>query len=102
MSRYILQIKDNQRVFIGWDNPLQTFFAQTFTDFDTPNEELVWCIGETYGAIPTPVLFVQKLEREGFEVPYDMYEFLITDYANRTELTPLQKNMKSFFENFKY
>lgn len=101
MSRHVLKAEDNKTTFVGWDNPLQTFFAQTFKYFDSPEEELIWNIGEDYEAFSTPGKFVQRLEQEGFEVPYALYEQLKADFAERRELTPLQKHMKEMFEDFK-
>jgi hypothetical protein len=98
MSRHTLQKVDNRTTIVGWDNALETFFCQDYENYDSPDEILVWSIGESEGEIPTPCLCVQKLEMNGYEVPMHIYDVLKSDFSNRTEPTPLQKMMKNYLK----
>ena len=59
MSRYDLKPKAGSgacRVVVGWDRPLQTFFAQVFTPTDDEpkeSEPTIW-LGTEPGELPTP------------------------------------------------
>ena len=60
MSRFELVAKDDQpeiiRAVVGWDRPLQTFFAQVFTRTEAEPEEgeaTIW-LGTEPGELPTP------------------------------------------------
>lgn len=60
MSRHDLEPKPNAvdvvRASVGWDRPLQTFFAQVFwrtADEPEEGEALVW-LGTEPGELPTP------------------------------------------------
>ncbi|QPI75523.1 hypothetical protein [Sphingobium sp. Cam5-1] len=59
MSRYLLKPKagtDVISVVVGWDRPLQTFFAQVFTPTEEEPEEgeaTIW-LGTEPGELPTP------------------------------------------------
>lgn len=60
MSRYELTPRDDQpeiiQVVVGWDRPLQTFFAQVFTRTEAEPEEgeaTIW-LGTEPGELPTP------------------------------------------------
>jgi hypothetical protein len=57
MSRYVLAPRSEEhshlRIVIGWDDPLNTFFAQVFNpeiDEDDPGYEVLW-IGTAYQEI---------------------------------------------------
>lgn len=60
MSRYELKPRGGQpdiiQAVIGWDRPLQTFFAQVFTRTEAEPEEgeaTIW-LGTEPGELPTP------------------------------------------------
>jgi len=59
MSRYLLKPKAGSAAIsavVGWDRPLQTFFAQVFTPTEDEPEEgeaTVW-LGTEPGELPTP------------------------------------------------
>lgn len=77
MSRYNF-VENDESYVVGWDNPLQCFFAQKFN-----HEE------DDY-------VDVGEYDRIG-EIPLEMtptiIEGLQRDYDRRTEPTPLQKRM---------
>lgn len=98
MSRHILKSDSNIITFVGWDNPLQTFFAQTYKNYNQPEEELIWWVGDKFSEFSTPGKFVQKLEQSGFEIAYGVYELLKKDFSERKELSPLQQFMKEMFD----
>lgn len=60
MSRYELKSRDGLpdiiQAVVGWDRPLQTFFAQVFTRTEAEPEEgeaTIW-LGTEPGELPTP------------------------------------------------
>lgn len=60
MSRYELAAREDQpeiiRAVVGWDRPLQTYFAQVFTCTEAEPEEgeaTIW-LGTEPGELPTP------------------------------------------------
>lgn len=77
MSRHDLQPKVDQphvvRATVGWDRPLQTFFAQVFfVTQDEPEEgkPLIW-IGTEPGALLTPEAAIAIVEPHAI-VPEDL------------------------------
>jgi len=102
MSRYRIDAKEDKfAVVVGWDNPLQTFFAQvTDTTVDEDEEEamVLWC-----GAAPgDDVLTVEDLQvRLGnyAVIPPEVATKLRQEYEGRTEPSPLQKLAKNIFGN---
>lgn len=67
MSRHELALKpgvDATSAYVGWDRPLQTFFAQVFTEHPSdPDEEIdiLWR-GTSEGELPRPVDAIRLLE----------------------------------------
>ena len=67
MSRYELKPRAGNGVIkavIGWDRPLQTFFAQVFTPTDEEPEEgeaTIW-LGTAPGELPTPDAAIRVVE----------------------------------------
>lgn len=83
----------NHTVVVGWDSPLETFFAQVFdyteTDDDDCDPIIEW-IGISAGEIPTVNMLADMLEPYCFISP-EIASQLQKDYENRTEPTALQK-----------
>lgn len=98
MGRYLLDPNQSLiaqyphvEVIVGWDNPLQTFFAQVL-DPDQPddqNESLFWT-----GTRPAQITSIEALEEHlqpYAPLPDDVRHRLEQEYAARTEPTPLQQ-----------
>ena len=97
MSRYLFEVNGDDRVYIGWDNPLQTFFFQKFINYDKPEEEIVIEKGLDYKEIPTLNQLVEFMWYNKYDLGDYWYNVLFDDLADRTEPTPLQKRMNEFF-----
>jgi hypothetical protein len=78
-------------VVIGWDNPLQTFFAQVFDPSIEEDEEadLLW-IGTALQAIPT-VAALQAQLAGWATIPPEIVHRLTQDQQAATPPTPLQR-----------
>jgi len=100
MSRYTLKIEDSTRVFVGWDNPLQTFFVQKYLNYNQPDEELILDFGNHFKEMISLDYLVNYLWRQGYDLSDYLYNSLWDDWANKTEPTPLQKKMNEFFDSF--
>jgi hypothetical protein len=66
MSRHKVPLRDGiaaASAFVGWDRPLQTFFAQVLgaPDEDGEETELVW-VGTSPGELPRAVDAIRVLE----------------------------------------
>jgi hypothetical protein len=88
MSRYQIAPRTNQHeVLIGWDNPLNTYFAQVadgkIEDFDEDHDPLLW-IGCSYGEIPS-VSDLRKAISPYAEIPPDTYAALLSDQDSRDQ-----------------
>jgi hypothetical protein len=95
VSRYKLSPRDpnnnHLEIFVGFDNPLRTFFAQVINASlgDEDDNVILW-----EGAIPGEIETVEHLEeviRNYADIPPNVKEKLTNDYNNRTEPSPLQK-----------
>ena len=92
MSRYHYEARDGRYVVVGWDNPLQTFFAQVFADAEAYNKDR---IADWVGNKPAEVQAVEQLRawlaERGVPLLASVIEGLEDDYEHRTEPTPLQQ-----------
>lgn len=84
MSRHDLQPRADQphvlRAVIGWDQPLQTFFAQVFYSTEDEPEEgeaLIW-IGTEPGELLTPEAAIAIVEPHAI-IPAALADRLTTD-----------------------
>lgn len=84
MSRHDLQPRAGQpdvtRAVIGWDRPLQTFYAQVFCRTEDEPEEgeaLIW-IGTEPGELLTPEAAIAIVEPHAI-IPPDLAERLAAD-----------------------
>lgn len=116
MSRYVIAAKDpHQHIcFVGYDPPLRTYFAQvlgreTFEPEelrDTALEELVFddenmrlWIGTTPAEI-TDIVGLQSRIAEYAVIPEAVRLRLEQDQAQRSELTPLQREMHALISQW--
>lgn len=83
MSRYELKAKPSSgaiKAVVGWDRPLQTFFAQVFTaTVDEPDEgeATIWQ-GTEPGELATPEAAIVLVANHA-EIPGDLAERLAAD-----------------------
>ena len=92
MSRYSIPAQQpGLTVIVGWDNPLQTLFAQVFDPSIEDDEAacLLW-IGTAPGAIPTIAALQAQLVGWA-TIPPDIVERLTRDQQTATPPTPLQR-----------
>jgi hypothetical protein len=76
-------------VIVGWDNPLQTFFAQVWPTDDEEmwgDEPELW-VGCDLGQVST-VEFLEDLLRPFAELPPGVKQSLLADYSDRRACTP--------------
>ena len=96
MSRYTLKptADPNITAVIGWDAPMQTFFAQVQRvnpDDEDETETIVW-EGTKVGQHKHLGFILPKLE--GYcTVPEEILKRLADDQANSTTPSPLQREM---------
>jgi hypothetical protein len=92
MSRYSIPAQQpGLTVIVGWDNPLQTLFAQVFDPFIEDDEAacLLW-IGTAPEAIPT-VAALQAQLTGWATIPPAILDCLTRDQHAATPPTPLQR-----------
>jgi hypothetical protein len=82
MSQHRFTTKEHT-IVLGWDNPLQTFFAQVWPghDDDAWEEPLLW-VGCLAGELATIDALTGALEPFG-EIPEDLVALLRQDYDQR-------------------
>lgn len=98
MSRYrIAGVDANHDVAVGWDNPLQTFFAHVEDRTKDEEESVVLMCGAKPGDDILTVEALQNRIREYAEIPANIKTKLQCDFENRTEPSPLQKMAKKMF-----
>jgi hypothetical protein len=96
MSR--VQIPDNftkggLEVFVGWDNPLETFFGQVYDRSKPEAEQIIYWIGLQVGEIPT-VSELDDRMKNFCTIPETIAAELVDAKRDRTEPTPLQRFMR--------
>lgn len=75
-------------IVVGWDNPLQTFFG----DVEDASGEAICSTMMDMGEFNVPTIdYLEGLL--GYEIPADIQAKLESDKEDRTEPTPLQKNI---------
>ena len=98
MSRHeIPGITPGLKVVVGWDNPLQTFFAQVLRPGDENDDILLW-LGTTWEEHPTPEGLVGPLAPYA-QLDTDLLAELRLDQAETAaeEPTELQRHMQTVF-----
>jgi hypothetical protein len=109
MSRHETVLEDGRELAIGWDGPEASFYAQVFDP--PPNDEVpVINIGagivvseDGRGYVEDRVYHLQqlasRLAEHGLELTSEQLAQLRQDKVDRgSELTPLQRRMKDFFD----
>jgi hypothetical protein len=96
MSRYSIQAdKVGYHIELGWDNALQTFWAQVYQPaLVGPQEDQHPClwVGTAVGELPTLAALEEVLE--GYvRLSEELKGRLTEDYAQRTPPAPLQVQM---------
>lgn len=98
MSRYYIDGMDvDHNVAVGWDNPLQTFFAHVEDRTKDEEESVILMCGSKPGDDILTVEALQNRLREYAEIPTNIKTQLQRDFDNRTEPSPLQKLAKQMF-----
>lgn len=83
----------NYTVVVGWDSPLETFFAQVYDYSDTDDDDcdpLIEWIGTEVNEIGSVEMLADMIEPYCY-MPPGVANQLQEDYNNRTEPTELQK-----------
>lgn len=99
MSRYKLVPKDKRyEVAVGYDNPLETFFA-TVIDLEKDEEEadILW-LGGTPGEVKQVTELIEPLKPYA-DIPNYVLERMLEDYEARTEPSFLQRFALRAFKN---
>jgi hypothetical protein len=90
MSRYKLTARDDRpdidHAVLGWDRPLETFFAQVFTKASPEEDAIVW-VGTDYREIRSPEAAIAAVEQYAI-VPDDMRSRLLNDFADKPARHP--------------
>src|SRR5262245_19881420 len=97
MSRHVIMGRTPEHVsVVGWDNPMQTFYAQVYGRFDATKEEqedpILW-VGTTWEEL-TSVDALQAVIAPYVTLTPQMRLRLGAEYAARTEPTALQQRAK--------
>lgn len=87
MSRYNISSASGLEINVGWDNPLQSFFAQVIQT--ETQVEFLW-VGCKPGEIVCLLALEEKLNHYG-PIPEEIKFKLQRDYNNRREPSRLQK-----------
>lgn len=89
MSRYAFAARDDDElpVSVGWDPPLQTFFAQVEPPGGVGPEELLLWVGTTDGEI-TDVVRLAKAVSEWGEIPTAPWRRLEEDQCRTADSGP--------------
>ena len=90
MSRYKLEPradrKDVDHAIVGWDRPLETFFAQVFSKASPDEDPIVW-VGADYGELRTPEAAIAAVEAFAI-IPEGTRAKLLQDYADGPSRPP--------------
>jgi len=105
MSRHTVQpLNPDHTVIVGWDDPLETFFAQVWDDSmelseddDKGFDNLVFMVGYVGGEVPT-VEKLQEVLQPFAHITDEINQQLQRDYENRSEPSPLQQHIRRIFE----
>ena len=92
MSRYLIEDHGHREVWVGWDPPLGTFFAQVFAPLvPDDEEELVWAIGQRAREVTTLDELAIALDEQGVTMTQRLRGQLAQDEAEPWEPGPLQR-----------
>lgn len=94
MSRYMIEKTDEREVFVGWDPPLGSFFAQEYgPDTREGEENVVWWVGYERREITSISDLRQKLVLRGVIIPPAVDRMLRSDAAAPWTPGPLQARL---------
>lgn len=91
MSRYVFEKKGTQGIYVvGWDNPLQTFFAEEFEDIsdDMPKWETMMM---TQKFVDFAKFSAHFTANTGALIPSEVQEELQRDFQRRSTPSALQQ-----------
>ena len=97
MSRHELTPKqDGLVVAVGWDNPLQTFFAQVLREQEDDDDSILLWLGTATREYPTPDSLVAPLKPYA-ELGADMLARLRADLSEASDKgpSPLQRLLRT-------
>ncbi len=99
MSRYYTTSNDpNHEVYVGWDNPLESFFVQVIDPREDEEHEIVFWAGATPDkSIKTLAELLMTVAPWG-GLPAEILRSLDADYENRRPPTAFQRKMKEIFK----
>ncbi len=90
MSRYKLTAREDRtdidHAVVGWDRPLETFFAQVFTKASPEEDAIVW-VGTDYREIRSAEAAIAAVEQYAV-VPDDIRSRLMSDFADKPARHP--------------
>jgi len=104
MSRHSVQpLNPDHTVIVGWDDPLETFFAQVWdnsielSEDDEEDKQLVFMVGYVGKEVPT-IEKLQEVLQPFAHITDEINQQLQRDYKNRSEPSPLQQHIRRIFE----
>jgi hypothetical protein len=92
MSRHLIEKEKLREVWVGWDAPLGTFFAQIYApQLPEDEEELIWEIGDRQREVTDLDELALALYEQGVTLRPETRARLAADEAEPWEPGPLQK-----------
>ncbi len=92
MSRHLIEQETLREVWVGWDPPLGTFFAQIYApQVPDDEEELIWWIGERAREVTSLDELALALEEQGVKLRPAIRARLAEDEPEPWEPGPLQR-----------
>ena len=99
MSRYAIPAAHPPyAVIVGWDDPLETYFAHVFDTTMDADDNAAWVLweGAALRAIPTVDALQNRLQAYA-TIPPEVVAQLHQDSANPRPRSPLQERMVQYF-----
>lgn len=92
MSRHLIERETLREVWVGWDPPLGTFFAQIYApQAPLDEEELIWAIGDRPRQVTDLDELALALEEQGVKLTRAMRTRLAEEEAEPWGPGPLQR-----------
>ena len=98
MSRYKLETNDGITVIVGWDNPMRTFFYQSFKNYGKNDEEEIEWFGDGFDAITNIIQLENIVNNAGYSLDDGTKMLLTHDGIYATPPTPLQMQVNKMFQ----
>jgi hypothetical protein len=99
MSRYQIPSKtEDYEVVVGWDDPLETYFAQAIRPEN--GEILLWLGADPNDKVLSVDELETKLKTHGYldKLPANIYKNLLDDFDQRKEPSGIAKMIRKFIE----